>query len=245
MRNIGARTGVLALVLVLCLAALSAGYAKWSDTLYIDGTVDTGWLAVQFSDCKSNDPYAGANDPREIGTWTFDDIHDPGTWAWTGAIYDRDEAYTDATIGSDGGPANSLLMIDHTGGYPGYCAGVAFSIDNIGTVPAKVESIKLTQVSKGDLKPTVDLDLTPGATWYFFVDGTDGQAYYSDSLQYDLEGNVISEFSLTLSHLAVGAPVDPDGAIPGDICWRVEQGAQSSTTYDFLIEIVASQYNEV
>ena len=37
---------LLALVLVLCLSGVGVGYAMWSDTLYIDGTVNTGSVDV-------------------------------------------------------------------------------------------------------------------------------------------------------------------------------------------------------
>jgi len=58
------KIAVLALVLVLCLAAVGIGYAKWTDSLTITGKVTTGYLGVQFVDAS--------------GTWVYKDV-DMGT----------------------------------------------------------------------------------------------------------------------------------------------------------------------
>lgn len=239
------KIAVLALVLVLCLASLGATYAYWSDSLTIDGTVNTGSVAVQFNNCKSNDAeIPGENDPKEPGVWSFGSIHDPDTWTWSGARFEWNEAITESEIGQDAGDSpNSALTITMAGGYPKYNAHVAFSIGNVGTVPVAVEVIRVTQVSKAAIVVPVSVDLVAGETWYVYFD-SGGVPHISDSLQYDA-GIVISEFSLTLSHLALGDYIAPGDAIPGDLCYRVEAGASSGTTYDFLIEIMASQYNEV
>ena len=58
------KIAVLALVLVLCLAAVGIGYAKWTDSLTINGTVTTAEFGVQFVDAS--------------GTWVYKDV-DMGT----------------------------------------------------------------------------------------------------------------------------------------------------------------------
>lgn len=266
MRTPMAKTGVLALVLVLCLATIGMGFAKWSDHLTVDGTVDTGSVAVEFAKCKSNDAMltnVTSLDPVSGGSWNFGevgfDIEDPDTWVWTGDTAVWDEAHTDAKIDSVDGDTNNRLSIKMGGGYPGYSPNVAYTIENTGTIPVKVESIKLIEVSKNGLWDTsIDIDLVAGVTQYVYVvlvEGSPGNwtamGNVSDTIQKDAENNVISEFSLTLSTLALGQQIDPTPsvgpgitAIPGDLCFRVEQGAAISTTYDFLIEVSVCQWNE-
>lgn len=48
---------LLAMVLVLCLAAIGVGYAKWTDTIHLEGTVDTGDVSLEIV--------------RTSGTWVY------------------------------------------------------------------------------------------------------------------------------------------------------------------------------
>ena len=53
-----AKLGALFLVSIMALAGTSAAYAMWSETLYIDGYVETGELDVAWSieDCGDSEP---------------------------------------------------------------------------------------------------------------------------------------------------------------------------------------------
>jgi hypothetical protein len=49
----GKKIGLLALALVLALGALGVGYASWTDTIFINGTVETGSVELEIKDCSN------------------------------------------------------------------------------------------------------------------------------------------------------------------------------------------------
>jgi hypothetical protein len=266
------KIGILAMCLVLALGAMGVGFAKWSETLEISGLVNTGEVDIQFSDQWSNDPSmtgvqqrdpSVGGDPTECGYWAFGLIDDPDTWEWMGAVGDKEVASIDCELvpGIDDDPvrgtddyAQDKMTVTVYNGYPCYFGNVAFSIDNIGTIPVKVEALRLTKVSKDgvDYPLATPIDLTAFVRYYVDFDPileiTDNPGDPDDY-----------EFSIELSELAYGQQIDPVPtipgssdpvgagvlAIPGDICVHVEQAADELQTYDFTIEIVASQWNEV
>jgi len=61
-----AKIGALFLVSVLALAGASAGYAMWSDELYIDGTVNTGTIGAEWSIKRCYDDEAENKQYSEI-----------------------------------------------------------------------------------------------------------------------------------------------------------------------------------
>jgi len=54
---------LLSMVLVLCLAAAGIGYAHWTKTLYVDGTVTTGTFGVEWSQLQPTDN----EDTKDVG----------------------------------------------------------------------------------------------------------------------------------------------------------------------------------
>ncbi len=80
-----ARAGILCLALVLGLGGLGVGYAHWTDTLTIGGTVTTGeWgacetayayggsLATSFTEViEKNSPWGWSNGPLPAGSYNF------------------------------------------------------------------------------------------------------------------------------------------------------------------------------
>jgi len=55
-RNRFARIGMLSIALLLALCVTGVGYAAWTDTVSIGGTVETGYIGVELSvgDCSQN-----------------------------------------------------------------------------------------------------------------------------------------------------------------------------------------------
>jgi hypothetical protein len=98
---------MLALVAVIALSALGVGYAMWSDTLYINGTVSTGNLDVQLSG-----PFVIEDEDLEAGG--TDSIDRDST------IENKDVGMCDAWLaaqstGESAGP-NDVLVISYTNG---------------------------------------------------------------------------------------------------------------------------------
>jgi len=248
-----AKIGVLFLVAVMALAGAGAGYALWSETITISGIVNTGEVDIQFSDQKSNDPTGALSlDPKEHGAWTFD----PALWTWNGARWDKDVASIDCLLSKVGTETNNdgmdTLTATITNGYPCYHGNIAFSIGNVGTIPVKIQSIKLVAVSKGGASIPVNRELVAGATVY--IDADTGNIYDAQETQGTV-GPWIQDFSITMSSLTIsqqidayvaGHPVQGTGtyAIPGDIDVHVEQGASELAQYGFTIQIWGVQWNE-
>ena len=103
-------------VLMVALMAVGFAYAMWDKTLFIDGTVNTGEVDAYFTTATSNDP------PGTI---------DPG--------YDKDVGCTEVI-----GEREQTLIVTVTNGYPCYSSRIDYTIDNIGSIPVKVQSFTVT-----------------------------------------------------------------------------------------------------
>lgn len=263
------KIGLIALALVLALGVMGGALAYWNETLTISGTVATGELDVAFSNQASNDagepgptdtpPYSGTlgkKDPKCCGVWDFTPLPDnPPIWDKDDAVgrqllnvgainceLTRVGGVEDSEVGDNG---KNLLTITMTNVYPSYCGNIAFTIDNIGSIPAKIKSITLVSISKGTTVIPCDggVALVACTTQYIDVEGTDLVHETPD-----VNGVDTDDFSIHISELRVGGDdegqIPVGGYIPGDICIHVEEGAEEApTTYDFTIKIVVSQFN--
>ncbi len=147
---------VLALVMVFAVAALGGAYAMWSDSIYVEETVATGEVNIQWDCLSASDPagnYADYNDDvyyQETDGPQLDDsifdgaVDDPKNIAYKDAELLDDEDINNGTEDSDvtdltaTQQENDVLSIELENGYPGYHASVTACISNIGTVPVKI-----------------------------------------------------------------------------------------------------------
>jgi len=235
------KIGLICLAVVLALGVMGAALAQWNETLEIEGTVNTGELDVQFSAQKSNDD-GDQKDPSECGSWTgTTDPNNTANWTWGGSRYAYDVGSTTCALSKvDTGDAtddgNNVMTITILNAYPCYYGNVAFTIDNIGSIPVHIESIKLIEISKGGNIYTLATprDLVVCQTWYIDYDAP----------RVETSPSAGDDFSIHLSgDLEVCKTIAVEGAMFGDICVHVEDGAEESTTYDFSIEIVVTQFN--
>jgi len=221
----------LCLALVLAMGSLGVGYAMWSDTLTITGNVNTGELVVEFSSQYDNDD-GQQNDPMEAGSWSGFDTREP---EWVGNRYEKNVASTTSTF-VDGGTTAQILI---TGGYPCYWGSVAWDITNTGTIPVKLFSVKLIELSKNTPVWTGSIDLVIGTRYYVDVD--------RPNIDTTLDAG--DDFSFILSAHGTDQ-IDPDtwansdGIAYLDVTVHVEQDAEEKTLYDFKIEYVFAQWNE-
>jgi hypothetical protein len=260
------KIGLLCMALVLALGALGVGYAMWSDTLFIEGYVYTGDVDVEFSNQMPNDS-GGAltditqGDPAEVGTWSDGgNIDDPSYWTWTGNVQpetnpDHPEYKEVASIDCDIDQPTSTLTVSIDHGYPSYFGSVAFTIDNLGTVPVKILSMKLTTVMDGEIVGG-PVDLVADTQYYVDVGPMEPSSHPPMvSTTHDAQGVDTDDFSIVISELAIcdqiGAAGWADDALLGAISVHVEQGAIQGMgegklrPYSFEIEIVCAQWNEV
>ena len=106
------KVGAIFLVSVMALAGVSAGYALWFDTLYIDGSITTGSIGAQWSIEGMGD--IGDDDPE---------VKDQYSWV---------EAFGDGT---------DTLSIYVYNAYPCITYWVDINIENTGTIPIHVQDI--------------------------------------------------------------------------------------------------------
>ena len=121
-----AKLGALFLISVLALAGIGVGYAHWTDTINITGTVNTGSVSWEF-ECTS------------------------GTWGWKNTRTDLLEVTHDGEIVEETcvlvGEAYGYITDDHTAGmkfiniFPGVLWHADLVIHYTGSVPGKVNSI--------------------------------------------------------------------------------------------------------
>ncbi len=240
------KIGILALALVMALGALGVGYAHWTDTLTIDGNIDNGWVDVNFASQLDND--ASDNDPNVAGEWRFPSGATP--W-WNGTREDKNVASTTSTFvdwigpwAADNATGNSAT-ISIASGYPSYWGSVLWDIENNGNIPVELWKVNLTAVNG------------PGDAWgagRFPIALLIGTRYYVDA---DTPGHIHAEplddgddFSFILSAHNT-EQLDPYTSAWGlpkgylDITVHVEQDSQMKTRYEFTIEYVFANWNEV
>ena len=119
------------LVLVIALAAVGVGYALWSETLTIQGTVQTGEVDVEFSQHPVEEcvDVAGVGDclPEVTDDWDKSAAADCSV-EWLGSEGE------DPSL--DNGA--NLLQVSVTGMYPSYHCKVNFDVTSTGNVPVHV-----------------------------------------------------------------------------------------------------------
>jgi hypothetical protein len=215
------KVALLSMVLVLLLAAVGVGYAKWSKDITIDGYIQTGEVAIGICDAWCVE-------------WPEAEGKDVG---WCDVFYE------------EGG---QILEIQMFNTYPCYGCDVYYLINNLGSIPVKVEAINLTKVSVNGMDIPVDMPLTVCHVYGVQIDEVTGDVIVDDLgpagaippeiLElYDFDIHVTGEFGQIDP---VGSPFGPD-TVEGDLHIHVDQAAEMNTTYDFQIQIIASQWNEV
>lgn len=115
--------GTLFIILAIALAFLGVGYALWSETLTIEGTVETGEVDVEFSagpveECVDVSGVLTCPEPPEKADAANCTVE------WLGPSDDSD--------GKD------QLQVSVTGMYPSYHCKVSFDVTSTGSVPVHV-----------------------------------------------------------------------------------------------------------
>jgi len=121
------RIGLLCLAIVLALGTLGVGYAAWTDTVYITGTVNTGnvdWEIVPGSQSqKSDDPDWNCFWDLEVGTRAPDPEG-------------KNVATTTVVIESVAHPHLMTVTLDNA--YPYYYDHIAFVVHGLGSIPLRI-----------------------------------------------------------------------------------------------------------
>jgi len=145
------KSKMVAIFVTLMVALMLAGfaYAHWSETLYLDATVNTGDLNVKFSSCSTND-CGDSNDPGLSNVVTTTDTADgySDTYAASGTYtrYGKNVATTTCEIidNYNGGEKANKLKITIENAYPSYAPEIIIVVDNVGDIPVKMTDLTIT-----------------------------------------------------------------------------------------------------
>lgn len=119
------RVGLISLALVLALGGLGVGYAAWTDTLYVSGTVTAGevdWEIVPGTQTQKTD------DPDWNCFWDLE--------TGTRQLVDKDVATT--TVEIEVAPHPHLMTVTLDNAYPYYYEHIAFVVHGLGSIPLRI-----------------------------------------------------------------------------------------------------------
>ena len=240
------KIGLLALALVLALGSLGIGYAHWTETLQIKGDVNTGWIDVNFMSQYDNDQ-PGMIDPTGPGEWDFTGQ----VPVWNGARLNdppKDVADTTSTYSTydlqqrPANPTGNFAEVIITNGYPSYWGSVAWDLENQGTIPVELWTVSLVNVTGPSTTFDMAMELAIGVRYY--VDADTGQV--------DETLDAGDDFSFILSAHGTQQldPISWDPAVWNtkaylDITIHIEQDAQQKSSYEFTVDYLFANWNEV
>jgi len=230
------KVGLLILVLVIALGALGVGYAKWTDTVTIGGSVNTGSINLGILDTGTDDASTTA-DPQ-CGLGNNDE--------------NKNVASTTSTNGAPKVPPCLINSTQYFAGitetivkaYPYYSPTFHFQIGNCGSVPVKIESPIGIDASGVDLTPWMALTWTILDEYGQSYDGTGGSfmQLFSALQGMQIGGGLHITVNATIcfQETNIFAYTDNEGQHPiGTVI--MPQNADTS----FTITVTASQWNEV
>jgi hypothetical protein len=242
------KIGLFSLVLIFALGGLGIGYAHWTETLHIEGDINTGYIDVNFMSQYDNDA-DDADDPSGPGNWF---LPLPGVASppfWDGPRVQKDVGETTSTFSTwdqqqiPGNISGNYAEIIITNGYPSYWGSVMWDIENAGNVPVGLWTVTLVWVQGpfGDPLP-VNMLLEIGTRYYVDSDtGTvDTTLDEGDDYSFILSAHGTEQ----IDPVAWDSPPWNTRAYL-DITVHIEQDAGQKSSYEFLIDYVFANWNEI
>jgi hypothetical protein len=131
------KIGLLCLTLVLALGALGVGYAHWTDTITIEGTVNTGSVDINV------EYYSGTDVYKDLGTegvvtvyWLRDAC---GALVWSSGQAPANGLLV-ASAKAEPGPTDDTVVISYNNTFPCETLVADFIVHYTGSVPAMVDA---------------------------------------------------------------------------------------------------------
>lgn len=213
---------------IFALSGLGVAYAAWTDTLYIDGTVDTGTLCWEFVSCSMTDEFPPNNPGGDyVG---FDSPYAdytclPGFPLTENGYFwhlDKNVAWGEQQrYDYDGDGYYEVLEITLNNVYPCYFNELSFYVRNCGTIPLKFDHILINGVSYSSGQPYISLDLS---------------------------GNGVDDFEIWWRESYWEFQLEPGDPMPELSFWmhvlQDEDPSVQSNTFSFTLELVGVQWNE-
>lgn len=220
------KIAILALALVLAFGSLGVGYAHWSQTLYIEGTVETGVLCwgIENESFLDSDGFGAGQVPPYDYTCGVG-MTNPGPSSPKKNVASVSVTYEDAK-GCEHveTPLWGTLVVTLDNVYPCFYDEISVRIANGGTIPVDIVSIKLDGVAVNDNE----------LYWNDYMEFKLLEPPLED-LPYQLDPCSSYEFSFALHILEEGdEPGGPNTAVAG---------AEEDTTYEFDLVLEGVQWN--
>lgn len=233
------KIAIVFLVLVLVLGSLGIGYAMWSKTLTITGTVTTGTVDAEFTAAFTDDD--GTVDNAAYDGTDGADVGDPDASGYNVSRKDKDVGSSSAAVGADLQTAS--ITVENA--YPCYYTTAFFSIHNSGTIPIKVQVWE----EHCDVDHWVSFDsgvtweFRPASTWYPVEPCIPKHIIFADATA-DPDLFVDPDLTVHITTLEIGTQIDPSDTVWCDVDIHVEQGADQLATYTFNERVQLVQWNE-
>ncbi|MBA7566768.1 hypothetical protein ES708_08464 [subsurface metagenome] len=179
-RNGLKRIGVLALALVIALGSLGVAYAAWTDSVYIEGTVETGTVDILVIASSSTFVYKVPGAPDEIVVNYCSGHDDQNPPAGDEGVDYFEIASAVTTFVNSGTDADTATMA-----FSGLFPGVEFKADlqmlYAGSIPAKVSVATI-------LDPDKAQDATLAELWDLWQYGDSIKGYAANTYGIWMEG---------------------------------------------------------
>ena len=209
------KIGLLCLALILAVGAMGVGYSLWSDSLYVEGWIETGSLCWEWTGVSTTDP--GPPIGAVMDQNCRPGFAGPPPYYWYSG---KDVGYTNAWIVDP--HTIELTMVNV---YPCYFVAVSVYTHNCGTIPLHFERViirsdygeHIIDWYQPDRYPTMELDL-------------DGDG--APDIEFSWGNHIGDQYH----------PCDDSGEISFWI--HVMQPAPQGATLTFQVILEAVQYNE-
>jgi hypothetical protein len=235
--------GLLLLAIILAVGAMGIGYAHWSDTVYINGTVETGMVRVGIVDQDSNDD--GIDDNGVDPIWPEADWPVPCGWLAPDDPEGKDVATANCILSEqkiccdgetllehDNDPCYEVMSISLNNTYPNYAPSFQFHVANCGSIPVHVVGAWIID-GPTELIP----DPTDPLDWIALCKGV-----WTDL---DLDGDGLADVNICLEDYTGGEPqqIHPCNTREYRLHFHIKQDYVQCNTYNFKIKLHAQQYN--
>ena len=140
--------------------------------------------------------------------------------------------------------------------YPCYYSHAFWCVENYGSCPVLIHSVKLTKVSEAGNVVDVDIDLVADGTIYYVKVWEKSEGVWKAKVDTNVANPEAYDFSIMpTGDMTIDTQLDPncwesgagridpnsgevyDDELEQDLCIHFENGCEQSTTYDFTIEL--------